>query len=114
MATNGPIEELSYEDMLSALLGLLGQKVTVFVDLQMKDKSRPLATFWGVLTKARDNDVSTIEGWAHLSGETMSFYVDQSAAFFIRQDDFDRGQRQNGYLTSFFGDGRITVAPRET
>jgi hypothetical protein len=109
----GPGEPLEYEEMLVALLGLLGQEVAVHIELILESRPRPLAMLYGKLRRGEIADLTTVDGqptgWH--SGEAILFFVGESF-FVMRKDDFKRGSLIEGLLMFAAGKTRIAVIPK--
>ena len=92
---------LTYEEMLTELLGLIGQKVVVLIDMRFDRQRRPLASFHGVLKRGQLSDL-TVEGRpiGYPLGEAILFHVGH-AYFIMRKDDFKHGRREDDDVLVF-------------
>jgi hypothetical protein len=105
-------EELDCDGMLSALQALLGEYVTVSLDVQYDSGRRPLATLRGVLNSGEVGDLSEAGGTelGYPAGEAFAFFVGaEPSFFFLREDDFERGRREGKALIFATGRARVYV-----
>jgi hypothetical protein len=92
--------------VLGALQGLLGQTVTVLIELRLAQRPRPIALMRGVLRTGTPIDLADHEGAAlgYPPGEAILFDVSGST-FIARKDDFKFGARHADALS--FEAGRV-------
>jgi hypothetical protein len=101
------ITPLTYEEMLAALLGLLGRHVGFGVEVQVDGQARTLVVLYGELGRGEEADLSPFSGVVEdLPGEAIFFFVD-NAYFVVREEDFQFGQRRADTLTFTVGDARF-------
>jgi hypothetical protein len=54
-------EPLDYEQMLSALQGLLGREVAILINLRLERRRRPLALLYGEFRRGEEIDLAAFE-----------------------------------------------------
>jgi hypothetical protein len=100
---DSPQEPITYEQALSFLHGLLGQRVMVSTTLTMEGRSRLLSTLNGTLRRGRDTDLAQEfhdEGMPRFPpGEAMVFEIGADGSCFVfHKADFKLGIREGGLL----------------
>jgi hypothetical protein len=107
-------EALEYEGMLSALQGLLGQKVAVIVEVRYAGRLRPLVALKGVLRSGLTDELSELGGpqLNYPGGEAILFSVGSEHSWFVvRRDDFKHGRREGKALLFETGRSQTYISP---
>jgi hypothetical protein len=107
-------QNLSYEEMLSQLQGLLGIDVTVNVQVRIAGRFTPIVMLAGVLQAGVAADLSAFEGepTSMPGGESVLFWVGsdttaEPCCFIVRKNDYKLGCRTEEGLE--FRTGRVRV-----